>query len=474
MKKWLSLIVVCSMFLFSSSVLAHGSTSNHKNGKGPEKNVKECGQIPPGLLNALKKVKNKQAIEAIKENIEKQREKCEKDKGDGDHALTDAARVSADKAALQIRFGSGDRTDWVTTAVGLPAKGSNGSAITWSSNKPNVISNDGRTVNRPLSTDETVVMTATLRYNQATATKTFTLIVKAAPVSLTDAQKVSADLAALQIAFNGTDNADSVTQPLKTLPATGKNGSIITWYSGSPTVISNDGKTVNRPVSGSGDTVVVMTAFIVNNTASEAKTFRLTVKQQLTDAEKVAADKAALDIDYGGSDTISRVTRPLDLLPAVGLNGSVITWNSSAPNTLSADGKTIHRPALGTGDQPVALTAVLTSNGFTDVKVFFLTVKQEFTSAEKVAADKADLNITFADQDSAVSVTKPIGLPASGYYGSTIIWYSTNPSVISDNGTVVNRPAKGSGDINVTMMGYISNNGVGDVKMFKLTVKQLP
>jgi hypothetical protein len=317
-------------------------------------------------------------------------------------------------------------------------------------------------------------MTATLRYNQATATKTFTLIVKAAPVSLTDAQKVSADLAALQIAFNGTDNADSVTQPLKTLPATGKNGSIITWYSGSPTVISNDGKTVNRPVSGSGDTVVVMTAFIVNNTASEAKTFRLTVKQQLTDAEKVAADKAALDIDYGGSDTISRVTRPLDLLPAVGLNGSVITWNSSAPNTLSADGKTIHRPALGAGDQPVALTAVLTSNGFTDVKVFFLTVKQEFTSAEKVAADKADLNITFADQDSAVSVTKPIGLPASGYYGSTIIWYSTNPSVISDNGTVVNRPAKGSGDINVTMMGYISNNGVGDVKMFKLTVKQLP
>lgn len=471
MKKWLSLIVIGSLLLFSSTAMASGDKEKHKE-KDHEKNVKEC--VPPGLLKALDKVKNEKAKAAIKATIEKHQEKCKEDNDEENQGLTDVQRVSGDKAALQIRFADGNRADWVTGAIQLPVKGNNGSAITWSSNKPNVISKNGQTVNRPQSADETVVMTANLRYNQTTASKTFTLIVKAVPATMTDAQKAAADLAALQIQFNGTDTAERVTQPLKALPASGNNGSTITWFSGAPTIISNDGKTVNRPASGSGDAIVIMTAYAINNTSSATKTFQLTVKQQLTDAQKVASDKAALEIDFGGSDTISRVTRPLDQLPSVGANGSSILWSSSAPDILSADGKTIHRPAVTAGDVTIALTAVITSNGVSDFKVFYLTVKREFTSVEKVAADKADLNITFADKDSAVSVTKPIGLPGIGYYGSTIVWYSSLPSVISDNGTVVNRPAHGKGDITVTMMGLISNNGAGDIKTFTLTVKQLP
>lgn len=472
MKKWLSLIIIGSLFLFSSTAMAHGG-----KGKGHEesheKSMKECKEIK-GLLKALEKVKNPKAKAAIQANIEKMQKKCKKENDGEGQVLTDAQRVSADQTALKIGFASGNRTDWITGAIQLPVKGKNGSAITWSSNKPNVISNNGQTVNRPQSADETVVMTASLRFNDAAGSKTFTLIVKAVPASMTDAQKVAADLAALKIQFNGMDTADHVTQPLQALPAIGANNSTIKWLSGAPTIISNDGKTVNRPASGSGDDIVMMTAIVVNNTATDTKTFQLTVKQQLTDAQKVANDKTALEIDFGGSDTISRVTRPLDQLPTKGAEGSVIVWNSSAPAILSADGKTINRPAVGAGDMPVALTAVITSNGLSDFKVFFLTVKQEFTSAEKLAADKAELNITFADKDSAASVTKPIGLPAAGYYGSTIIWYSTLPSVISDNGKVVNRPAHGKGDITVTMMGYLSVNGIGDLKTFTLTVKQLP
>jgi uncharacterized membrane protein len=473
MKKWLSLIVIGSLFLFSSTAMAHGDKGKHE-AKGQGKNVKECLEIPPGLLKALEKGKNEKAKAAIKANIEKYKEKCKEDKDEENQGLTDVQRVSGDKAALQIHFADGNRADWVTGAIQLPVKGNNGSDITWSSNKPNIISNNGLTVNRPQSADETVVMTAVLRYNQTTASKTFTLIVKAVPASMTDAQKAAADLAALQIKFNGTDTADRVTQPLKMLLTSSSNGSSITWFSGAPTIISNDGKTVNRPAPGSGDAIVIMTAYAVNNTAVATKTFQLTVKQQLTDIQKVANDKAALEIDFGGSDTSSRVTRPIDQLPTAGTNGSVIFWSSSAPGILSADGKTINRPAVTAGDITVALTANITSNGVTDFKVFYLTVKREFTSAEKVAADKADLNITFADKDSAASVTKPIGLPATGYYGSTITWYSTLPSVISNNGTVVNRPARGTGDITVTMMGYISNNGAVDIKIFTLTVKQLP
>ena len=115
---------------------------------------------------------------------------------------------------------------------------------------------------------------------------------------MTDAQKVAADLAALKIQYNGTDKADRVTQPLQALPAIGANNSTIKWLSGAPTIVSNDGKTVNRPVSGNGDVIVIMTAIVTNNTAADTKTFQLTVKQQLTDAQKVASDKTALEIDF--------------------------------------------------------------------------------------------------------------------------------------------------------------------------------
>lgn len=47
-------------------------------------------------------------------------------------------------------------------------------------------------------------------------------------------------------------------------------------------------------------------------------------------------------------------------------------------------------------------------------------------------------------------------------------------SVISDNGSVVNRPAKGKGDAIVTMIAIISSGNSADVKTFILTVKQLP
>jgi hypothetical protein len=383
--------------------------------------------------------------------------------------------VSADKAALKIGFGSNDSAQSVTGPIQLAATGKKGSVITWSSSKPSVLSNNGLTVVRPASIDETVVLTATITVNQATETKTFTLLIKALTVVVTtDAQKVAADKAALNITFNGTDTATSVTQALAPLPTTGANGSTITWYSGSPSFISNDGKTVIRPTTGNGDVVVFMFAFVTSNTVSDAKMFQLTIKQQLTDNQKVAADKAALEINFGGSDTLTRVTRPVDQLLASGVNGSQITWTSGSTSIISNDGKTVNRPAQGVGDATVLMTAIITKNAVSDIKVFTLTVKQEFTNVEKVAADKADLVITFGESDLATQVTKPLSLPTTGYYGSTIIWISSNPTIISNNGTAISRPAHGTGDAAVTLTAYINYSGIVDLKTFPIIVKQLP
>jgi len=310
-----------------------------------------------------------------------------------------------------------------------------------------------------------VTLTATLKYDQAQATKTFEVTVKSL---MTAAEKVAADKAALSLTYAEGDSATSVTKPL-TLAATGRYGSTVSWMSSNPAVVSNDGKTINRPAVGAGDATVVLTAIITNGSINDVKTFTVTVKQQLTDAQKVAADKAALAIGFQTGDNANSVTRAVTL-PAQGVNGSSVTWLSSNPAVISNDGKTVNRPANGSGDVQVVFTSVITSNGISDIKTFTLVVKQQLTDVQKVAADKAALAIGFTGTDNATSVTGPLTFPTTGINGSTIVWVSGNEAVISDDGKTVVRPT-GTQDVQVTLTAIILSGGSADTKTFTLTVK---
>ncbi|WP_274363754.1 immunoglobulin-like domain-containing protein [Paenibacillus thermotolerans] len=382
--------------------------------------------------------------------------------------LTDAAKVAADKAALAIGFSAGDSASSVTSKLTLPTTGANGSTIVWVSSAPAVISNDGKTVNRPSAAqgDVSITLTAYITSGTVTDVKSFTVVVKK---QLTDAEEVAADKAALEIGYSTGDSASSVTSKL-TLPTAGANGSTIVWVSSAPTVISNDGKTVNRPSATQGDTTVTLTAFITNGTVTDSKSFTVVVKRQLTDAEKVAADKAALEIGYSTGDSASSVTSKLTL-PTTGANGSAIVWVSSAPTVVSNDGKTVNRPASNQSDATVTLTAYITSGTATDTKAFSIVVKRQLTDAEKVAADKAALEIGFSTGDSASSVTSKLTLPTTGVNGSTIVWYSGNTAVITNEGLVV-RPA--GADMQVTLNAIIVGQTAVETKAFTVTVKKLP
>jgi hypothetical protein len=286
--------------------------------------------------------------------------------------LTDAQIVAADKAALVIGFSGSNNASFVTSPLTLSVKGANGSIITWTSSTPAIISNDGKTVNRPTIGQGDVVVTliANLSSNGVMDIKLFTLVVKQ---QLSDADKVSADKAALAIVFTEGDSANSVTSKL-TLPVFGVNGSTITWISSTPTVISNDGKTVTRPINGQGDVTVTLIATLTSNVVSDVKVFTVVVKQQVTDAQKVAADKAALQIGFTGTDTAASVTSKLTF-PVVGVNGSTIVWYSSNAAIVSDNG-TVVRPAAGTGDKTVTITAVIIGNVSVDTKSFAVIVKQ--------------------------------------------------------------------------------------------------
>jgi hypothetical protein len=373
----------------------------------------------------------------------------------GSAPLTPVQAIAADKAALAIGYASGDASSSVTKNLTLPTSGAEGSTISWASSNPAVVTTAG-VVNQPLTGDASVNLTATITVGATSDTKTFPLTVKA---QMTDAEAVAAAKAALAIGYASGDSASSVTQNL-VLPATGIDGSTISWASSNSAVVTTAG-VVNQPLTG--DAGVTLTANITVGAASDTKTFPLTVKGQLTDAEAVAAAKAALAIGYASGDAATSVTQNL-ILATTGLDGCTVSWSSS-DSAISADG-TVSRPV--TGDLPVTLTATLTHDAATDTKNFIVIVKAQMTDTQAVAAAKEALLIGYAESDSAASVTQNLSLPLTGSSGCTVSWASSDPTLVSSDGTVT-RPLYG--DAQVTFIATITSHEASDTADFTVTLK---
>jgi LPXTG-motif cell wall-anchored protein len=90
--------------------------------------------------------------------------------------LTDSQAVTSDKEALQVKYADGDNANSVTKPITLVGTGSNGTAITWSSNPSGLVSKDG-TVSRPLF-DTDVKLTATISKGNISDTKDFDIKLK--------------------------------------------------------------------------------------------------------------------------------------------------------------------------------------------------------------------------------------------------------------------------------------------------------
>jgi len=277
--------------------------------------------------------------------------------------------------------------------------------------------------------------------------------------TLTPAEIVAADKSGLAVGYASGDASSSVTQNV-TLPTTGTNGSMIIWSSSNPAVISNAGA-VSCPLTGSA--VVTLIATITTSGASDTKNFTLTVKPQMTDADAVAAAKAALQIGYSEGDSAAVVSQNLSL-PVTGSSGCTVSWVSS-DSAVSSDGR-VTRPAYG--DTQVTLTATISSHEVSDTTSFNVTLKGVVSDPDAVAAAKADLNIGYASGDSAASVTRNVTLPATGTDGCSISWTSDTSATIDTNG-VVTQPT--DQDVVVTLMATISSHAASDTNAFVLTVK---
>src|SRR5690606_5381423 len=77
----------------------------------------------------------------------------------------------------------------------------------------------------------------------------------------------------------GSGNTTTSVIGSLTLPSAGPNGSAISWASDKPAVISNNGQTIVRPVFGSGNTIVILTATVTKGAITETKTITLIVPE---------------------------------------------------------------------------------------------------------------------------------------------------------------------------------------------------
>lgn len=123
---------------------------------------------------------------------------------------------------------------------------------------------------------------------------------------------------------------------------------------------------------------------------------------------------------------------------------------------------------------------IITGTSFTmpaanvTVTAEFETKPDPVTNSDKVAVDKAALDIGYANGDSTASVTQNMNLSEKGsVYFSDITWASSNTLVISNSG-LVTRPSFADGNASVTLIATIEFKGTTDTKVFHLTVTKLP
>ncbi|WP_120521250.1 immunoglobulin-like domain-containing protein [Arthrobacter celericrescens] len=225
------------------------------------------------------------------------------------------------RVALDLQELSLGDTSAVTANLTLPASGPNGSAYSWSSSNPAIVSADG-TVTRPAyrSGNAAVTLTATASSGGASASKSFDITVLE---DISDDQKVSEASVALTVW-----DADAIRGNI-TLPTAGLHGTTVEWKSGDDAVITDTGE-VTRPAYGSKSAVLNLQATVSFGKAKVRKKFRVTVLPlPKAEAKEGYAFAYFTGNDLAGENIYLAASRGNDALKWDELNGGKPVLTSS-------------------------------------------------------------------------------------------------------------------------------------------------
>lgn len=363
--------------------------------------------------------------------------------------------LSADKSALKI-----DTSDIKESkTLELPSSGLSGSAIIWESSDDTIINPESGVVTLPNDGISEITLTAALSYQGSTVTKEFTVNVYSQKIIDEELAVLANDKSALSL-----DTSDIMESKTFDLPSSGLGGSEITWKSSDNTIINSENGAVTLPESGVS--TVTLTAYLSYNGNTDTKEFTIKVYSLSAIDEAAAilsADKSDLEIDTSDIKEYKVLS-----LPTLGINGSVIIWESSDNTIISSESGMVTLPESGIST--VTLTAVLSYNGITDTKEFVIDVYslQYIDEAVRVlSADKLSLEIDTAN----ITESKTLELPSSCSGGSSVTWESSDDTIINPKSGEVILPENGISE--VTLTAVLSYNGSTDTKEFNINVYSL-
>lgn len=278
---------------------------------------------------------------------------------------------------------------------------SQGVQISYLSHNTLLLEQDG-TVHSGLY-NETVSVTLTFTYQDLSQTKTYTILILARKWSEVDI--IEQDFLSLTL-------PTTIVDQNLTLPKSGPNGSLIVWKSSSPHIVSHQG-VYYPPVD---QETITLTATLLYEGLERVKTFTLEVKP-IPNETKV--QMAALMIQ------LPRSVEANLILPSRGYYGVQISWSSSHPEILSAEG--IFKAPIGTVE--VTLEATFTLQESTHHQTFVL---QAVGHDPQAFLDQAFQQL--AINHGITVLFESLTLPTQMLEHVQIEWTSTHPDILSETG----------------------------------------
>ncbi len=385
--------------------------------------------------------------------------------------------VDLDYEALNQYVIRNDNSDLshIVTNLNLPIIGAYNSTIVWQSSNNESISTKG-VVNRNAynEEDEAVTLTATISYGTATPrTKTFEVLVLKKEATDQEAVNEMSQAFHEEDFLNGNEDLTNVKTDLY-MPTSGIYDTTLVWTSSDEALVDIDGKVV-RPSFFDNDKQVLISLEIRRGSASIQRQYEIMVnKINYSNDEIVNRDFDALDFDSIKNENLAENSIVGNLiLETTGKHGSTISWESSSPEIISANGE-VTSPTYLEEDSTVSLTATI-GYGESDskVKTFELTVlKKEMTDSQCIyEALKSLTNETILNGNvDFENITSDLSLPTDGLYDTKLSWQTSNAQVVTSDGRVI-RPDYTEMDKSVTLTVDITKGAEVDTISYELVVK---
>lgn len=331
--------------------------------------------------------------------------------------LTDQGKANAAAAAINIA-----NEYEVAGTIVLPATGIHGATITWISSHPEYYNAETGVIVMPASGSVQVTLTATVTVNDKEAERTIVVTVGEIVRDISDVRLLPVGTVVTVEALvtyawthsSGTRNAfiqdDTAGIYVFSIPVADADKALV------GSVIRIRGTVaINR----TNIQLTPITKVEVVSTGNPVTPVEITDYSEFAaNMGKLATFTGYLNTTYGG--TVQNFT-------LVSETGSVlIRFNQSAQNT--------NLSTAVIGSKVTVTAGVALDNGATQVLIFYAADATATSSTEAERGAVAAAN--FTPPAASAEVVANITLPTTGLFGSTVVWTSDKPSVISNSGEV--------------------------------------